>query len=337
MSTRNGDKSIEVSGLVKTFGDQRALDGVDFEVSAGEVFGLLGPNGAGKTTLVNVLATLAVPDGGFATVCGHDVVRDSESVRASIALTGQFAAVDEVLTGRENLVLFGRLRGLDRQGALERAEALLAQFSLTDAATKAVGKYSGGMRRRLDLAASLVVPPRVLFLDEPTTGLDPRSRSELWEVVRELRSEGLTIVLTTQYLEEADQLADRIAVIDHGRIVASGTADELKAEVGGRSCVVKPTERKDLDALSVALSAVGATTVDEELVTVTLAEVGADRLGDVVDAAKAAGIELADLLLRRPTLDEVFMHLTGSPTDAGASGDGEPAEESLSVAAEGAA
>ncbi|MEM9038543.1 MAG: ATP-binding cassette domain-containing protein [Actinomycetota bacterium] len=303
--------AIEVEQLVKTFGEQRALDDLTFHVDTGEVLGLLGPNGAGKTTAINVLSTLLRPDGGTARVLGHDVVAAADEVRRSISLTGQFAAVDEALTGTENLVLFGRLRGLTKSDAMTRAAALLDRFSLSDAADKSVGQYSGGMRRRLDLSVSMVVPTPVLFLDEPTTGLDPRSRNELWDVVRELRAEGLTIVLTTQYLEEADTLAERIVVIDTGRVIADGTPDELKDRAGGQACVVTPTDPDQLDDLRSALSSVGTATVEGDAVAVA----GADsaRLPAVVAAAAAAGIELADVSLRRPTLDDVFLQLTDRP------------------------
>ncbi|MEM9747169.1 MAG: ATP-binding cassette domain-containing protein [Actinomycetota bacterium] len=306
--------AIEVDRLVKTFGEQRALDDLSFHADTGEVLGVLGPNGAGKTTAINVLSTLLRPDGGSARVLGHDVVEDADQVRRSISLTGQFAAVDEALTGTENLVLFGRLRGLSKGDAASRAAALLDRFSLSDAADKGVGQYSGGMRRRLDLAVSMVVPTPVLFLDEPTTGLDPRSRNELWDVVRELRAEGLTIVLTTQYLEEADTLAERIVVIDTGRVIADGTPDELKDRAGGQACVVTPTDPDQVDDLRSALSSVGTATVEDG----TVAVAGADsaRLPAVVAAAAAAGIELADVSLRRPTLDDVFLQLTDRPAVA---------------------
>lgn len=283
-----------------------------FSVAAGEVLGLLGPNGAGKTTVINILSTLLVPDAGTARVAGHDVVPEAAAVRDSIALTGQFAAVDEVLTGRENLVLFGRLRRLSRDAAGQRADELLERFGLVDAAGKAGGTYSGGMRRRLDLAASLVVPAPVLFLDEPTTGLDPRSRADLWAIVRELRDGGLTIVLTTQYLEEADQLAERIVVVDHGRVVPEGTPAQLKQRAGGQACVVVPVDPGLLDEAAAALEALGDTTVDRDAGTVTLADAGPSLLVDIVRRLEEARVDLADVSLRRPTLDEVFLQLTSS-------------------------
>ncbi len=320
--------AIVVDRLVKQFGEQRALDELSFEVATGEVLGLLGPNGAGKTTAINVLSTLLPPDGGTATVMGHDVVRDGEAVRRSISLTGQFAAVDDLLTGAENLVLFGRLRGLSGGEAKRRSADLLDRFSLADAADKRVGTYSGGMRRRLDLAASLVVPAPVLFLDEPTTGLDPRSRNELWDVVRELRDEGLTIVLTTQYLEEADQLAERIVVIDAGTVIADGTPEALKSAAGGRSCVITPADLRHLDELAAAVEGVGTVTVHDD--SVSVADAGSAELPSIVGAVTAAGIGLADVALRQPTLDDVFLQLTDHPANPevhveGADG-GEPVE-----------
>ncbi|MEM8706735.1 MAG: ATP-binding cassette domain-containing protein [Actinomycetota bacterium] len=321
------EPTIEVDDLVKVFGEQRALDGLSLRAAPGEVLGVLGPNGAGKTTAINVLSTLLTPDGGTAKVCGHDVVADPDAVRRSISLTGQFAAVDELLTGHENLVLFGRLRSLPKKEAVARADELLERFSLTDAATKRVGEYSGGMRRRLDLAASMVVPAPVLFLDEPTTGLDPRSRNELWDVVRELRADGLTIVLTTQYLEEADRLADHIVVIDAGRVIASGTADELKASIGGGACVVTPLDARDSDALRDALGVLGTVEVDDEATGAVAVLDGGDLpLIEVVQAASEAGIGLADVARRRPTLDDVFLQLTGdepSTSEADAADDAE--------------
>ncbi|MEM8925710.1 MAG: ATP-binding cassette domain-containing protein [Actinomycetota bacterium] len=301
---------IVVDDVALHFGDTKALDGISFSVAPGEVLGLLGPNGAGKTTTINVLSTLLSPDSGRATVGGHDVVTEPAAVRDIIALTGQFAALDDMLTGRENLVLFGRLRSMSKQTAEARATELLERFSLLDAGDRRVGTYSGGMRRRLDIAASLVVPTPVLFLDEPTTGLDPRSRAELWQVVRDLRDEGLTIVLTTQYLEEADQLAERIVVVDGGKVIAEGSPDDLKDRAGGQSCVVAPTDPGRLAEVGEQLGAMGEAVVDLETGTVTLAEVGPAGLGQIVTRLDEAGIELADISLRRPTLDEVFLQLT---------------------------
>ena len=279
--------------------------------------GLLGPNGAGKTTAIRIVTTLLLPDGGSASVAGHDVVKEPQVVRAMIGLTGQYAAVDDDLTGRENLVLVGRLSRMPKRASFDRAARLLEAFDLTDAADRLLKTYSGGMRRRLDLAASLMVSPPVLFLDEPTTGLDPRSRLALWEVITELKTEGTTIVLTTQYLEEADQLADRISVIDGGRIIAEGTADQLKAKVGGDVLHLTVADLADTAAAATALSSVfgvpeSEVVVDSDLGTVQVpVEGGKMVLIDAVRALDAKGIEPADLGLRRPSLDDVFLSLTG--------------------------
>ena len=294
-----------------------ALKGVDFVVPEGTLMGLLGPNGAGKTTAIRIVTTLLVPDGGSASVAGHDVVKEPQVVRAMIGLTGQYAAVDEDLTGRENLVLVGRLSRVPKRAAFERAARLLEAFDLSNAADRQLKTYSGGMRRRLDLAASLMVSPPVLFLDEPTTGLDPRSRLALWDVITELKAEGTTIVLTTQYLEEADQLADRISVIDGGRIIAEGTADELKAKVGGDVLHLTVADLSDTSAAAAALSSVFAVpesevVVDSDVGTVQVpVEGGTMVLIDAVRVLDAKGIEPADLGLRRPSLDDVFLSLTG--------------------------
>jgi ABC-2 type transport system ATP-binding protein len=303
--------------LVKRFGDFLALEGVDFVVPEGSLMGLLGPNGAGKTTAIRIVTTLLLPDGGSASVAGHDVVKEPQVVRAMIGLTGQYAAVDEDLTGRENLVLVGRLSRVPKRAAFERAARLLDAFDLSNAADRQLKTYSGGMRRRLDLAASLMVSPPVLFLDEPTTGLDPRSRLALWDVITELKAEGTTIVLTTQYLEEADQLADRISVIDGGRIIAEGTADELKAKVGGDVLHLTVADLGDTTAAAAALSSVFAVpesevVVDHDVGTVQVpVEGGTMVLIDAVRVLDAKGIEPADLGLRRPSLDDVFLSLTG--------------------------
>jgi daunorubicin resistance ABC transporter ATP-binding subunit len=303
-------------GLVRRFGDTEALGGVDLEVSEGSVVGLLGPNGAGKTTLVKVLATLLRPDEGQAEVFGHDVVAEAGAVRELIGLTGQFAAVDELLTGRENLRMFGRLFRLSRRGADRRAGELLERLGLADAADRQVKTYSGGMRRRLDLASSLITRPRILFLDEPTTGLDPRSRNEIWSVVRDLVQEGMTLLLTTQYLEEADQLADRIAVIDHGRVIAEGTGDELKDGVGGSMVELRLEEPHDRERARAALTGLACEEHEQaEQPGQLVLAVGEDGVGVVAAAAgalQAAGIPVRDLSLRRPTLDDVFLELTGS-------------------------
>ncbi|WP_194396451.1 ATP-binding cassette domain-containing protein [Microbacterium atlanticum] len=287
---------IAVDGLRKTFGRQRVLDGLSFDVQRGEVFALLGPNGAGKTTTINILTTLVRPDAGTAVVAGFDVTAAPEQVQRRISLTGQAAAVDDALTGTENLVMLGRLSGLSRRAARARAAELLQQFALTDAATRRVGTYSGGMRRRLDLALSFVVAPEVLFLDEPTTGLDTRSRRELWDVIRSLADAGTTVFLTTQYLEEADQLADRVAVLDGGRVVGSGTAAELKARVGGDAVQVHDAQ----GALLREVPTDGSVS-------------GLRRALDVLDESGTQGV----VTLRRPSLDDVFLTLT-SPDGRGA-------------------
>jgi ABC transporter DrrB family efflux protein len=302
---------------VKRFGSTIALAGVDLEVPEGMVFGLLGPNGAGKTTLIRILATLLEPDAGRAELLGHDVVAEAPRVRELLALTGQFAAVDELLTGRENLEMFGRLFRLSRADAQARASELLERFELGDAADRTAKTYSGGMRRRLDLASSLLTQPRVLFLDEPTTGLDPRSRNEIWEIVRGLRREGTTILLTTQYLEEADQLADEIAVIDHGRVIAEGTGNELKDRVGGQILEVELTDVQQRDEAEAALLRVGCGRPerDERPNRLTL-PAPRESLVLVEEAAaelRRAGIGVSDMGLRRPTLDDVFLQLTGEP------------------------
>jgi oleandomycin transport system ATP-binding protein len=303
--------AIVAEGLVKRFGETTALAGVDLAVRTGSVLGLLGPNGAGKTTAVRILATLLTPDGGQARVAGYDVVRAGHQVRQLIGLTGQYASVDEALTGAENLLLIGRLLGIPRAAAKERARELLADFGLADAADRAAKTYSGGMRRRLDLAASLVGRPRVLFLDEPTTGLDPRARTELWELIRGLVAGGVTVLLTTQYLDEADQLADEILVIDHGRVIASGTPDELKAKTGLQTLVVRPA---DPAALPTVVSVVGELAgsppeVAGPAVTVPVADPAV--MPAVVRRLDDAGVVLIELELRGSSLNEVFLSLTG--------------------------
>ncbi len=317
--------AIEAVGLAKAYGRTRALTGLDLEVGAGEILGVLGPNGAGKTTAVRVLTTLLRPDRGTARVAGHDVVTEAALVRREIGLTGQYAALDECLTGRANLVMVGQLGRLSGRQARQRASELLARFDLSDAADRGVKTYSGGMRRRLDLAASLVGRPRILFLDEPTTGLDPRSRLVTWAAVRELAAGGTTVLLTTQHLDEADQLADRIAVVDHGTVIAEGTAAQLKAKVGGERVQLTIAPGSGLAAARDVLGrhADGPPQVDEAARTVEAAVVaGPRRMPDIVRDLDAAGVLLDDIAIRRPSLDDVFLTLTGR-----AAGDGGPADD----------
>jgi oleandomycin transport system ATP-binding protein len=306
--------SIMAEGLVKRFGVQGgtvALDGIDLAVRTGSVFGLLGPNGAGKTTAVRILATLLQPDGGHAAVCGHDVVTRAHQVRQLTGLTGQYASVDESLTGMENLILIGRLTGQSRAESRARARDLLAAFRLTDAGDRAAKTYSGGMRRRLDLAASLVTRPRVLYLDEPTTGLDPLSRNEMWDVVRGLTATGVTVLLTTQYLEEADLLASEIAVVDHGTVIATGTPEELKARTGALTLSVRPADPADVPAVAAIVA--GFTHAEPEVSNTTVsAPAGDERLMPaVVRRLDDEGVVVAQLTLRGSSLDEVFLSLTG--------------------------
>jgi ABC-2 type transport system ATP-binding protein len=320
--------AIETEGLVKSFGQVRALRGLDLAVPEGSICALLGPNGAGKTTVVRVLATLTRPDGGIARVAGHDVVRQSRQVRAAIGLAGQHSAVDDDLTGQENLFILGLLWHLGRRRARARAAELLERFELADAGGRLVKTWSGGMRRRLDLVASLIVAPTVLFLDEPTTGLDPRSRSEIWSAVRSLASEGTTVLLTTQYLDEADRLAGQIVIVNEGRVTAQGTPDDLKNSLGGRVDVVLSDAAASADALSAAESVLAAIAgsrpqVDSDTRRLTAAiTVGAVTLPELVRRLDAAGVEAEDVSVRRPTLDEVFLAETragaGSKTKAAA-------------------
>jgi ABC-2 type transport system ATP-binding protein len=305
--------AIVAEELVRTFGKQvRAVDGVSFEVGPGTVLGLLGPNGAGKTTLVNILTTLLRPDSGHAEVAGADVIRAPELVRRSIGLAGQFAAVDENLTGLENLTLVGRLNHMPGSASRQRAAELLDRFGLSEARDRTAKTYSGGMRRRLDLAAALVARPPVLFLDEPTTGLDPRSRIDLWQIIKDLVGEGTTVLLTTQYLEEADRLADRILVVDHGRVIAEGTSNQLKARLGGALVEVRLNDAEEARRIAAGLAGAGGEppAVEDDLVRVPAGE-GTAALTEVVRRLDAAGVVARSLQLREPSLDDVFLALTG--------------------------
>ncbi|MEV6651131.1 ATP-binding cassette domain-containing protein [Streptomyces sp. NPDC051219] len=324
---RHGTNAVEVRGLVKHYGATKALDGVDLDVREGTVLGVLGPNGAGKTTLVRCLSTLITPDAGHATVAGYDVVKQPRQLRRTIGLTGQYASVDEKLSGRENLYMIGRLLDLSRKEARRRADEMLERFSLTDAAKRPAMQYSGGMRRRLDLAASMIGQPAVLYLDEPTTGLDPRTRNEVWDEVQRMVAEGATVLLTTQYMEEAEQLASELTVIDHGKVIAQGAVNELKAKVGGRTLQIRPVDRDQLpamtraltdaglDALSPHLPGTGATAVpDEGMLYVPI--LSDEQLTAVVGLLAARGFGIADIGTHLPSLDEVFLAITGQKTDA---------------------
>jgi ABC transporter DrrB family efflux protein len=315
--SEHSSSAIRVEGVAKRFGSTQALAGVDLEVPQGAVFGLLGPNGAGKTTLIRILSTLIAPDAGRAEVLGHDVATDSAAVRDQIALTGQFAAVDELLTGRENLEMFGRLFDLSRADASARAGELLERFDLADAGDRPARTYSGGMQRRLDLASSLLTQPRILFLDEPTTGLDPRSRNQIWAIVRELQRGGTTLLLTTQYLEEADELAERIAVIDHGRVIAAGTGNQLKDRVGGQILEVELADVAQRDRAQAALTRVGCGEPEPDerpdRLTMPAPRDGLELIEDAAAELRRDGIRVSDLALRGPTLDDVFLQLTGAP------------------------
>lgn len=319
----SSDKAVVVDGIKKSFGEVEALRDVSFEVDRGEVLGLLGPNGAGKTTTVNILSTLITPDGGRAIIAGHDVVGDPAGVRRSLMLTGQHVALDDLLTGRENLLMFGRLQGLRKRVAKERAYELLELFDLLEAGDRAVGTYSGGMKRRIDIACGLVVRPEVVFLDEPTTGLDPRSRQSIWELVTDFKEAGIATLLTTQYLEEADLLSDRIIVIDKGTVIAQGSADQLKERTGGTYCEIVPSQPGDVPAMASALGSMLPEAVRSTLSASSdrismPAPDGPATLVEAVRRLSEAQIELTDIALRRPSLDEVFLALTGDDNRAAA-------------------
>ncbi|UKS28579.1 ATP-binding cassette domain-containing protein [Paenibacillus sp. HWE-109] len=307
----NSNWAVEANGLVKTFGENRAVDGVHLNVPTGSIYGVLGPNGAGKTTTINMLATLLRPDAGSARIFGHDVVKESQIVRQLIGVTGQYASVDESLSASENLMIFSRLLGLGRAEARRKTADLLEEFGLSEAAKRPLKNFSGGMRRRLDLAASLIAQPPLIFLDEPTTGLDPRTRSQMWETIRRLVKTGSTILLTTQYLEEADQLADRVAVIDRGRVVAEGTVDELKASVGTSSLHLRVQNPQDIEKASQTVELVlrAKAVVTAGMITAPMTD--ADRVTDLLISLREAGIHLAEMSVQKPTLDEVFLTITG--------------------------
>jgi ABC-2 type transport system ATP-binding protein len=314
--TAQSSLAIEATALVKSFGETRAVDGVDLAVRRGSVYGMLGPNGAGKTTTIRMLATLIRPDAGNALVLGHDIVEESDAVRGLVSLTGQLASVDEDLTGRENLILLGRLLGLKRSAAKDRAGELLEAFGLSDAAARLVKNYSGGMRRRLDIAASIVVTPELMFLDEPTTGLDPRSRNQVWGIIRALVSGGTTILLCTQYLEEADQLADGIAVIDHGKVIAEGTPGQLKASVGSGALRVRLLDHEQRPLAEQILDReLGSVTLEPDPAALSASCSDADRAAEAVAELTRAGARIADFSLSQPSLDEVFLALTGHPAE----------------------
>ena len=313
-----GGLAIHAEGLVRRFGDNVAVAGVDLKVAPGEIYGFLGPNGAGKTTTIRMLATLLRPDSGTARVFGHDIVGEADAVRGRVSLTGQFASVDEDLTGLENLVLIARLLGHSRAQSRVRAGELLDAFGLTDAAGRQVNKYSGGMRRRLDIAASIVVTPDLIFLDEPTAGLDPRSRNQVWDIVRALAAGGTTVLLTTQYLDEADQLADRIAVIDHGLVIAEGTPGELKASVGSGTLHVRLRNHEERPEAERVLSQVLGVSVhlesDPAALSARVSE--AERVAHALGELARSGVEVTDFALGQPSLDEVFLALTGRPAES---------------------
>jgi ABC-2 type transport system ATP-binding protein len=320
--------AIEATGLVKSFGETRAVDGVDLAVRSGSVYGVLGPNGAGKTTTIRMLATLLRPDEGEARVLGHDIVREADAVRSAVSLTGQLASVDEDLSGRENLILIGRLLGLDRNRAKARADELLDAFGLTEAAGRLVKNYSGGMRRRLDISASIVVTPRLMFLDEPTTGLDPRSRNQVWDIIRAMQAGGTTILLCTQYLDEADQLADGIAVIDHGKVIAEGTPGQLKASVGSGALHVRlldPDQRPEAERIM--SRELGTVHLEADPAALSASCADSDRAAEAIADLSRSGIRIADFSLGQPSLDEVFLALTGHTAEDQSQDNGATPEE----------
>ncbi|MEU2419653.1 ATP-binding cassette domain-containing protein [Streptomyces sp. NPDC007851] len=333
--TRINDNAVSVRGLVKHYGDTKALDGVDLDVREGTVMGVLGPNGAGKTTLVRILSTLLQPDAGTATVAGYDVLRQPRQLRRVIGLTGQYASVDEKLPGWENLYLIGRLLDLSRKDARTRADELLERFSLTEAARRPASTYSGGMRRRLDLAASMIGHPQVLYLDEPTTGLDPRTRNEVWAEVKAMVGDGVTVLLTTQYMEEAEQLASELTVVDRGQVIANGRVEELKAKVGGRTLRVRPVDPLQVRPLAQMIDELGitglaGTTVDTEAGSLLVPILSDEQLTAVVGAVTARGITISAITTELPSLDEVFLSLTGHR--ASAPQDPQPADDRQEVA-----
>ena len=324
--------AIEATGLLKSFGDVRAVDGVDLAVRTGSVYGVLGPNGAGKTTTIRMLATLLRPDGGSARVMGHDIVSEADAVRGKVSLTGQLASVDEELTGRENLILLARLLGFDRAAAKIRADELLTVFDLAEAGDRLVKNFSGGMRRRLDIAASIVVTPELMFLDEPTTGLDPRSRNQVWEIIRALAGAGTTILLCTQYLDEADSLCEGIAVIDHGKVIAEGTPAQLKASVGSGSVhlrLLDPEQRPEAERM--LERALGSVRLEPDPAALSAACADPGKAADAVSELTRAGVEVAEFSIGQPSLDEVFLALTGHPAEE------QTAEQALAMEEEKAA
>ncbi|MGE7920551.1 ATP-binding cassette domain-containing protein [Viridibacillus sp. NPDC093762] len=320
-ATANGEWAIEARGLVKNFGDNRAVDGVNLNVRAGTIYGVLGPNGAGKTTTIRMLATLLKADEGSTRIFGYDVAKDPHIVRQLIGVTGQYASVDESLSATENLIIFSRLLGLSRAESRNKAAELLEEFGLTEAAKRPLKNFSGGMRRRLDLAASLIAQPPLIFLDEPTTGLDPRTRNQMWDTIRRLVKTGSTVLLTTQYLQEADELADRIAVIDHGRVVAEGTVNELKASVGTSSLHLSIQNPRDIQDARQTIEQVlkVQTSISSEVGKITAPMADADRVTDLLIALRQKGIRLDEMSVQKPTLDEVFLTITGHGAEDDAS------------------